>query len=409
MMHGLAAKVHNHLHGSMSAVKKDAVYPVKVWPPGWDHGVDLTPMIPALKKRVDEFIAAGLPIPVVWRHDDGAVPGKEKLGELMAGDARLALGWATGSSIDADGIFQGDLEIPDEADRNEMKKSRYVSPWIKDNWRDGSGKVWPGPSILHFAVTPRPVQHGQQPFALGHDGHSLDLRLALSDYERGEPMADDKPKESKEKEPKVKDEGGKLKDIIKCLSELDPPIILPSDTDETTFLDRLHVGCMTAGGHKADDKGGDMNSPVPPPPGGKESPTEVKDQANPMGLSLSHEDKALLEQAKGAVAFAQEVSRKDMLNRITKLRGNMAIGKPALDKLESELTGLKLSLDPTGKPNRSEVLAKIEALEDVPLLLSHNGEQPRPVPHPEEEKKEPDAHVMAKLTESRWKGKAKPN
>src|ERR1043166_7294787 len=103
----------------MAEVKKDIAWPREVWPPGFTKPFDLAPLIPRLKARMDEMLAAGLPIPLVWKHDDRAVPGKEAQVLLSQGDGRLKLGDVTGGVIDEDGDLVSVFDVPDEKDREQ--------------------------------------------------------------------------------------------------------------------------------------------------------------------------------------------------------------------------------------------------------------------------------------------------
>jgi hypothetical protein len=357
---------------------KDVVWPRRVWPPGFKAPVDLAPFIPALKKRADEFKAAGVPVPGVWKHDDSAVPGEEEIAKLSAGDGRLVYGRAKDARIDDRGVLQQLMDVPSDKDAEQLKTVQYCSPWIKWDWRDGSGKVWEGPSILHVAATARPVQLPQDAFKFSFDGTGPlpDLRLALSDYERGDEMAEE-PKEPKEKkDAAIKPGGGFDKDVLKCLS--DAGIHLPDDTDEKNFFERLRIVCA------AKNKGG-SSAPVPEP---KEAPM-------PPQVGLSHEQQQQIDRGKRAELFAINAGKQAVRARILALNPRGAISKDVEKELLAMLDGEKaiaLSLDDTtGELAENKLLIMLSAYEKNPdgAAMGNarlaNGEQPREAPSPADE------------------------
>lgn len=123
------------------------------------------------RDRVKAMLANGSALPWCWehQHDDSGTIG------LSASD--LLARWAqnTGGHIH-DVRFNGDgpLEFLMDVDAKDIPKLeavKFVSPDIRQNWRDRHGPAfdkvgpyWPGPSIAHLAVTPIPVQYPQRPF-----------------------------------------------------------------------------------------------------------------------------------------------------------------------------------------------------------------------------------------------------
>lgn len=377
----------------MAEIVRDVVYPKKVWPPGFAEPVDLAPLVPFLKKRQEEFLAAGLPIPYVWRHDDQAVPGQ--LAKLLQGDGRLSLGWVKTAEVDDAGILVNRLEVPSDEDCERVKANRHVSPWIKWNWRDGSGKVWEGPSILHVAVAPRPVQIPTRPVPLSHDAHA-DLWLALGDYERGESMATEEtppvetPKETKE-EKKEGYQDAELKDVLEGLAESGLP--LPDTTSKKDFFDNLRAALKI---RKAMNGGGSSTSAAPAP---------VEAAPTPTGVTMAHDDKPSKADLRN-----MKRDRKAMEDQITlALKEGRCDGPMAQEQLAA-LKELKLSYDDEGEivPNKVSIwLSFVEknpkgTFFPIEQRLAHK-EVDDPDPGVSEGRPKLNPEVMAKLTGGMWK------
>lgn len=107
-------------------------------------------------------IAAGLRIPLCWEHDPRAEPAY--LSDLHA-NAWLARGYfgdVTDYRFNSDGTLDALVEIPDPNDEKQFRKVGHVSPRVDFDWTDEKGQLWPGLTVGHVAVTPKPVQR-QQP------------------------------------------------------------------------------------------------------------------------------------------------------------------------------------------------------------------------------------------------------
>lgn len=127
-------------------------------------------------RRMDEMAKAGLHIPVVWEHQSNAKPlTMSDWDDWRARFARSCIGHVHGAEDGGEATF--DAIDPD--DRKALAKAKFVSPEIAWDYVDPTGREWPGPSILHVAVTPVPIQVDQAPFessyAKGGDGATLSL------------------------------------------------------------------------------------------------------------------------------------------------------------------------------------------------------------------------------------------
>lgn len=166
----------------MATVKKDVLYPgIYTLPDGRTFKCEPDD-VPHFAQRMNDMLAAGLHIPVSWAHQASAVPmSDEEWDAYRAKKAQLVVGHAKGAEINPDGFLENLLEIPDDKDRAQLPKTRFVSPMIQHDFIDPSGRKWEGPSIMHIAVTPRPIQTKQQPFASGA-GAALSFCLSLDGF-----------------------------------------------------------------------------------------------------------------------------------------------------------------------------------------------------------------------------------
>jgi len=361
-----------------------------------------------LSQRYAEMAAAGLHVPLAWEHQDEAKPASERL----ADKARLILGWADGAEVGADKTLGFTLDVPDDDDGKRASIARYVSPEIVTDWQDGSGRVWPGKSITHIAITGKPVQMNQKPF----QRLSLNtVRLSLEDLE--------KPKKEEEKAPegdetppddatedkgigKPPDVGGvgkySVQDAMQGLQALG--LHLPPGTDEANLVQHICVACHALANSPEDD--------VETPPAA-ETPPEVTQQpkpapGNPVMMSLEHKrDK---ERADRAEAELVKLHRDDLGRRIKRLRDTGRITKPLADKLSGELKTDRLSLADTGKLAGTPLVHKVEAYEALDEGAStavHLSHEPKEIPNEAESGSTLNPDVMKRISGGRWNGAAK--
>lgn len=299
-----------------------------------------------LTQRLKDMTAAGLQVPVAWEHQDGAKPSP-------AAAAKGNLGFALDAEETADGYLTAKLDIPADDDAKRLPSVRFVSPEIVNDFVDGSGRKWPGASITHIAVTPRPVQHRQKPFQPVRMSQNT-VRLSLGDYQ----MADEKEPEEKEGEGEGEGGGDKLKKALEALTKID--LMLGDDTTLETLLDRLTVAIETKLAHEglSDDD--------------KEEP--AADAASPVMMSLMSE--------------VLDGKREKLKTRIKDLFKTGRINKPLRDKLTAELNTAKLSLGKDGKVVETPLAARVAAYEDLPARLSMGyGDEPSPADDPPEARK----------------------
>lgn len=350
---------------------KDVLYPGEWQLPDGRKWKASPELVAHLSQRAKDMLAAGLSIPLAWEHDDGAKP--RTAAQKAADFAKTTPGYLESSILTAEGILEVGVEIPVDTDAKRMPAVRFASPEIISDFIDGTGRLWPGPSITHVAITPRPVQTPQKPFqpVAMSQGAVVPVRLSLAGFtpiRLGGSMADDNDDKKGDKGGEGKkgdktgdatlDAGGKLKEVIEALSG--DGYGFPEDTNPENFLERLHTAVLTK---KASGAAG----------GGSVEPPVSDADNNPVVMSLT---KRLM-----------ETERKTLAARAEALFSSGRISKPIKDKLVADLATVKLSMAPsTGELLPNSVVSRIEAYEAIeegtvfpPVRLS-DGEQRPPKP-----------------------------
>lgn len=152
-----------------NVIQKDALYSGR-WRLRDGRVFEVKPEdIPWYEQRMKEFHENRLPIPMTWEHQPHVKPGSP---EAIADHARLCLGHTVDVSSKA-GVLEIKADVPNDEDRKKLPAIKYVSPYIEYDYVDQTGKLWPGPSITHVAVTANPVQNLQRPFALSQSRDPL--------------------------------------------------------------------------------------------------------------------------------------------------------------------------------------------------------------------------------------------
>lgn len=277
----------------MAVFAKDLLYPGKYTLRDGREVVFRKDEIPHYAQRLNDMTAAGLHVPLSWNHQDDAGPYYSA--DAKANRAKHNLGFALTAEVAADGSLAGTVDVPVAADAERLPAAKFVSPRIEENFTDSTGKIWPGKSIVHLAVTPRPVQHNQQPFQPVSLAMELSLDGVVSlgdgppvDAKKGDPP-EDPPK--KTDDPKDADKPEAIPDLgslEKLLCELEETcqLVLPADTTVQNLIERLMTALLTAKAHN------EKNAPdedEPPYPG-----TEPPSAATPPAVSMSADAPAVV-------------------------------------------------------------------------------------------------------------------
>lgn len=369
----------------MASVWKDILYPGR-WhlPDGRTFDCSASDLT-HFTGRMRDMMQAGLSIPLSWEHQASVKPGNAD--EARAERTKLTLGHTKQARSDA-GFLETELEVPDAADAKKLPAVRFVSPYIEWDFVDGTGKKWEGPSITHIAVTPRPIQHTQRPFAMSHTGagsrnltqpicmvdhagarNSYPIALSLSDY-KGPSMPDDvmdddetpNPKATKTGDddtegeggtpPPADDQAGDVAEVVDLLAQ--HKIILGDGVTMENFFDRLKAALHTKAAHDGTGEGGPNNP-------------ETQAQATEVAMSHGTPDfnamKARAERAEAKLIKAEHAS---LLSRIKNLSQTGRIAKTLHDSLLKQANAVSLSLDSDGAVAGSPIIYKVEAYEALP-------------------------------------------
>jgi hypothetical protein len=255
--------------------------------------------------------------------------------EGLAQKAKQNLGHVVDARTSPEGYLEVTLEVPGEDDAKRLPSVRFVSPEITRDYTDGDGRVWRGQSITHVAVTPRPVQHRQKPFAAARLSLDRVVRLALEGYE----MAD-KENEATEGEEKT---GGDLSALIDALRETGMTI-----PDEVSDISGLIIAVKAAGGVGGNtDEGEATAGPA------------AEELTPPVQMSLDKRSRAV-----EARLIKQE--RASLGLRIGNLLRSGRINRPLHDRLVKEANTVRLSLGEDGEPSPCKLLMQVEAYEALP-------------------------------------------
>lgn len=304
--------------------------------------------IPHYHRRMKDFLSAGIPIPIAWEHQNGFKPKtRQDIETHLAEKTRRALGWAEEAILNPGGFLESKIEIPLEDDRKKLPVVRFVSPTIEYDWTDPTGKTWEGPSITQLAVTTRPVQMNQKPFALSNKSKRQPICLSLASVQLGEnAMADEFEA----------DEGAdtKMKDVIEKLKTHN--LVLGDDTTKENFFDRICVALDTKAAHE-----------------GKDTETEDEDveamaTETPTPMMMSMQAKIAELEAK-VKKSDEKIGAERKRSARSKARSLLSVfGKAKVDALLAELDKEPVTLSVDGlSPVSAKIDAYIEAAKAVQI------------------------------------------
>lgn len=365
----------------MWSIWKDTLYPGTVHVP---RGAGQPPRvyeftdkeIAAAAKSLNAKVKAGYKIPVCWEHDEAANP-------LPLSDAakrsKSTFSWAEEYRVDPDGVLQVRIDGTDPDDEKQLPKTRFVSPMLDWDWVDSQGNLWPGMTIKHIAVTPRPRQQMQKPFGKntfdpagtsakkspGAIALSMDHYYTGAKRRKGVAMADeiddtegaeaDAGAEGAEAQPAG--DAGAFSEIMEMLAADNTH--MPEDTTPENFLDRLRAALhqkIKGGGDLVPGEGTDPNDPNAMPPGVSVG------QTPPVGMSLAE---------KQSVARAQTIERKNLHSTVQTLLAKGKITAEIAGKLKKEVEEIGLSFAADGSLRQNAVTIKLNAYDDLPAAAAH--------------------------------------
>lgn len=401
--------------------QKTIIVPSDYFPPGPDGKRFHFPVTPARIKRwagnLQAMRHAGIRIPVAWGHQSSAKPQdadqrEAQLAQFNAGyldsaivapgDSLVGEFDVPGAELDQDGNVVTEQTLPDGT---RVKAAIGEVSMSVNDWQDGKGKVWPD-SIIHIALTPLPVWHGQDSFkpsttgdkppAAGEVRLSLSCRFATG----GNPMAekkpdekpvleakaDEKPPEKPAEEPEAAetpapateaDEGTGLSGLMatamsglaKCGIKL-PDNFAPKTME--AFLQALVVA-IEAHNHTKEHYGiddGSLGDQAGQDQGGSVDggpPNVEPNQAGVMMSLLTHTDphvRQMAERLKQTEERAALDKRDELTSRIDRLitRG---LKPPKANAMKQRAGEVRFSLAANGQPVASTLEREVQLLEEV--------------------------------------------
>jgi hypothetical protein len=200
----------------------------------------------------------------------------------------------------------------------------------------------------------------------------------------GKPEPDEEV-ETNEDEQEDANEESVIKDLIEELEKFD--IILPPDTNEDNFFERLQVGLKTAAAHQGLDDQGE-NAKL-------DNETTIADAGGVAMMSL---------QVKGMLGYAERQHRDAVEATLESLLRSGRCTPPEFHERKQLVPTLRLSLDETGSPTPTDVEKWIASRQPLPRGTFWEPEQrtqrmAAEVEEPPEERtgKESDSKVNAVL------------
>lgn len=348
-----------------------------------------------LHQRAREMLDAGLQIPVSWEHQDDAQP--LTTAEAKANTAKFNLGFIADSSVGPDGILESIVDVPVASDAERLEAVPFVSPEIRYNWTDGLGKLWPGPSITHVAVTPRPVNHQQKRFekvSLSQYAATEPIRLSLADYEGD--MADDVDDTVMSDVPaddaaSAEVPGGDLQEVLSLLAE--QGLVLDPSTTAENFIDHLKTALHTKKAHVGamdPDKDGDNDTSSVTDTDNDQGNGNIVEESSPVMMSMQ--------------SRLADLERDGLKRRIRDLLQSGRITPPLHKSLLNDLGTVRMSFDAKAHLKPTTLSVRVDAYEALPeshafpVQMSRHVEE---VEHPDQANDlGDDASILAEINKT---------
>jgi len=311
--------------------------------------------MPHYANRLRDMTAAGLHVPVTWEHQPSVKPGAA----LAAEQVKLTLGHIKDAALDG-GVLEVKFDAPSEDDRKRLPAIKYVSPYIEWDYQDPSGRVWPGPSITHIAVTNNPVQADQKPFQMSNnplDLWSQGVALSLEDEPDEETRhEEDLPLPAEEEEEDIEvieGDASKIGKVVTYLGHMG--MMLPPDTTPENFLDRLYTAVLTK--LAADDPSSAGQDQMETP-----GMSSTAKEANPPIVMSQADQEKMASREKRII----DMERAGLRSRVDLLLAKGRITPAIKQKLDEALSAVALSLADDGTLAPNDFVIRLEAYEELP-------------------------------------------
>lgn len=349
------------------------------------YGVEFT-ITPAdcrrAKHNLEKMLARGVRVPLCWEHQPTANPveGSDPADRLAA-YAKHTFGEVRAARVDPSGVLWAAHQVDDPKDREQLKKTKFVSPKLFPSYSDSRGGEYRGTTVGHVAATPTPVQFWQKPFELSAGG---ELYLSYTPDE-GATVADEKKPD--EKKPEGGAGGGDLSALIKALKGRG--LVIPDGVDD---LGKLTLVVLA-------------NGPAAAPAPGEPDADDLEDMDD---LDLETPDAQGATTAAGGppmlmsdgrgnqIKFDAAALRVNLVRRAKRLFKTGRLARPAAQKLVREVEAVQMSDPRAAADPLAAAMRKVEVFEtlDANTAWSATGETrelsaTRPGPAPKTDLRQP--------------------
>jgi hypothetical protein len=295
-------------------------------------------------------------IPAIYEHDEHATPVQ------LSGSAdpnwpesfaRKAVGHVTGFSLREEGgvpVLWASHEIPEE-DAKQWAKARFASPRLDVNASDSKGNRYPGYSVQHVAITPRPIQVEQSPVQLSTTAYTAPIYLSM-EYLKMADENDDKG---------GSDTGGgefkRVKDALSSMGHTLPDSV----TDWNGLATALEVLAANGGATEPDDMD-DMDDQDGDGTG------ETTAAAPPIMMSAQQQKvhERLVNAERRSLATRAETATRKLV-----ARGLLTADQAS--KFNAKFTSVSLSFASDGSVKRNELVAQLETYEQLAANAKRTG------------------------------------
>lgn len=337
---------------------------------------DITPE--RMQKWVESFHsmkAAGIKVPAPYAHVQEVKQGRKKVKQLVQ-PVVVGPGGTLSTSFDNAGFWEelaydavnevlvGEVEAPgDTSDPNTPAGKlgttvQETSIHVVPKWTDGKGRTWEE-APLHIACVTHGIEPGQSNFVPVSDGLSLSMSFYQDQEEVDPALAEGEPDgdELLDEEDPLAATGDYTAQAIQLLAD-SCNIVLPGDTNEVNFMERLVIALTQYAACNEDEE--DEGSITQPPEGANQ-------KAAPFIMSFTDKQQAALlktvnpETGKNfTTAELQALSpAAPAAPAVTEIPEAVLMSHPVVQKLIGGMGGLQSAYNEQAKANYAK---RIEAL-----------------------------------------------
>ncbi len=302
-------------------------------------------------------VAEGWNVPACWEHQD-VWPVHLSQWDRLAQQTKNVFAPVVDYRLSKTGAVEACIEV-DDSDIPTLKRVKYVSPRVSWDWRDSTGRTWPGMTITHVAATPRPVQHKQRAFDLSQSSSGYAHIHLSADYYQNLKLSEGGMDEELETiDTPTEGEGGdsgKLSEAISVLESLG--LHLGDGTTMDNLCERLVAAAKTKAAHTGElDEEEELEEPEMEDVS-NDMPEDVGPSTQPPPVTLSLQKQQ---------ALAAKLAKTNIQARIERLRKSGRVTPHIADSLATSLQSVTLSFGDDGELVSNSLLSKVEAYEALP-------------------------------------------